>query len=84
MRINSSARKHDERDRLRDDDVLHAAQHPLYTAPLDDEDNPRRWLILGLDGAMRPIELVMLVFDDGGELIIHAMKMRERYYALLV
>jgi len=35
--------------------------------------------MIGLDPAGRVLELVALVFDDGFELIIHAMKAREQY-----
>lgn len=35
--------------------------------------------MIGVDPAGRPIELVTLVFDDGHELIIHAMKARDQY-----
>jgi hypothetical protein len=38
---------------------------------------------LGFDGAGRLLELVVLRFDSGNELIIHAMKARRRYLDLL-
>ena len=47
--------------------------------PLDDEDDPRRWLAIGTDHAGRLLELVVMIFDDGYELIIHAMKARTKY-----
>ena len=53
--------------------------HVLHSRPLDDKDDPRRWLLIGMDSAGRPLELVMLVYDDGYELIIHAMKARSQY-----
>lgn len=81
--IHPSARKHFTRDRLTDDHLQVAADSPVYRQPLDDEDDPRRWLILGFDGASRLLELVILQFDSGDELIIHAMKAREQYYSLL-
>ncbi|WP_369822675.1 toxin-antitoxin system toxin subunit [Cellulomonas sp. KH9] len=55
----------------------------MYRQPLDDEDDPRRWLLLGFDSAGRLLELVILQFDSGDELIIHAMKAREQYHSLL-
>ena len=55
----------------------------MYRAPLDDEDDPRRWLLLGFDSASRLLEPVILQFDSGDELIIHAMKAREQYRSLL-
>ncbi|OLT55271.1 toxin [Corynebacterium sp. CNJ-954] len=77
--LHQSARKHYRRDRLTDDAVLYAAAHVLSSRPLDDEDDPRRWLMIGTDHAGRLLELIALVFDDGYELIIHAMKARPKY-----
>lgn len=77
--LHQSARKHYRRDRLDDADVLYAAAHVLHSRPLDDEDDPRRWLMIGMYQAGRLLELVALIFDDGYELIIHAMKARTQY-----
>jgi hypothetical protein len=77
--LHSSARKHYRRDRLDDAAVLYAAAHVLYSRPLDDGDDPRRWLMICADPAGRLLELVMLVFDDGHELVIHAMKARPQH-----
>ncbi len=77
--IHRSARKHYVRDRLDDKDLQHAFDHALNSRPLDDEDDPRRWLVLGVDEAGRVLELVVLVFDDGYELVIHAMKARQQF-----
>lgn len=55
-------------------------------SPLDDDDDPRRWLLLGYDANVRILELVVLVFDDrtaSPDMIIHAMKARPQYLALL-
>ncbi|GEP68816.1 hypothetical protein CSO01_15310 [Cellulomonas soli] len=48
---------------------------------LDDEDDPRRWLLLGFDPAGRILEPVVLVFDSDADaaLLIHAMKARPQY-----
>ncbi len=51
----------------------------LSSRPLDDEDDPRRWLMIAIDPAGRLLELVALIYDDGYELIIHAMKARPHY-----
>lgn len=77
--LHSSARKHYRRDRLDDDAVIYAASHVLQSRPLDDDDDPRRWLMIGTDPAGRLLEIVTLIYDDGYELIIHAMKARTRY-----
>ena len=77
--LHQSARKHYLRDRLDDAAVLYAAAHVLHSRPLDDEDDPRRWLMVGTDPSGRLLELVALIFDDGYELVIHAMKARSEY-----
>lgn len=51
-------------------------------SPLDDDD-PRRFLRLGFDTHGRLLELVVLVWDDGSEELIHAMKCRPQYLGML-
>ncbi|OLO78588.1 toxin [Actinomyces oris] len=77
--IHRSARKHYVKDHLGDEDLWHAYGHVLNSRPLDDEDDPRRWLVLGVDESGRVLELVVVVFDDGYELLIHAMKARKQF-----
>ncbi len=79
MRIHRSALKHG----VDPADSLHAALDPIYGSPLDDEDDPRRILLLGFDRGGRLLELVVLRFDSGNELLIHAMKARPQYRALV-
>ena len=67
------------KDHLGDEDLRHAYRHVLNSRPLDDEDDPRRWLVLGVDESGRVLELVVLVFDDGYELLIHVMKARKQF-----
>lgn len=43
----------------------------VYKAPLD-EDHPQRELRLGFDSSMRLLEIVVLLWDDGTEAIIHS------------
>lgn len=83
MKLHSSARKHFRRDRLTETGVLRAAGQPVYRTALDDEDDPRRWLLIGFDDVGRPLELVVLLFDSGETLVIHAMKARTQYLDLL-
>ena len=78
-RIHASARKHFERDRLTDKAVLYTYEHALNSCPLEGEDDPRRWLVVGIDQSGRVLEMVVLVFDGGGELLIHAMKARPQF-----
>ena len=78
-KMHASARKHFGRDRLCDEAILYAYEHALNSRPLDDEDDPRRWLVVGVGQSGRVLEMVVLVFDDGGELLIHAMKARPQF-----
>ncbi|MCI6574710.1 MAG: toxin-antitoxin system toxin subunit [Actinomycetaceae bacterium] len=48
-----------------------------------DEENPQRELRLGFDERGRLLETVVLIFDSGNELVIHAMKARQQYLDLL-
>jgi len=83
VKLHTSARKHFDRDRLTQAGVVDAAREAVYWAPLDEGADPRRWLLLGFDGAGRLLELVVLVFDSGEHLLIHAMKARPQYHDLL-
>lgn len=78
LSIHSSAFKHG----LAESDILYAATWPIWIEPLD-EDHPQRELRLGFDESGRLLELVVLIFDSGNELIIHAMKARPQYFDLL-
>lgn len=71
MRIHDSALKHG----LSSDDILQAAIWPLWIEDLDEESRARQ-LRLGLDTQGRLLEVVVLTFDSGNELVIHAMKAR--------
>jgi hypothetical protein len=55
----------------------------LIAYPLGDGDDPPRELRLGPDRAGNLLEIVVLLLDDGAELIIHAMRMRPKYRDLL-
>nr|WP_091183914.1 hypothetical protein [Microbacterium humi] len=78
MIVRSSARKHG----ISEDDGIEAATWPLVSVPLDDED-PCRFLRLGFDTHGRLLELVVLVWDDGTEELIHAMKCRPQYLGMV-
>lgn len=78
MIVRPSARKHG----ISDDDSRAVASSPLVSGPLDDE-NPQRQLRIGFDTQGRLLETVILVWDDGTEELIHAMKCRPQYFALL-
>lgn len=78
MKVHPSALKHG----VDPDDALIAASDPVYVADLD-EDSPARQFRLGFDSTGRLLELVVLRFDSGNELLIHAMKARRQYLDLL-
>ena len=40
---------------------MRASEHAPNSRPLDDEDDPRRWLAVGIDQSGRVLELVVLV-----------------------
>jgi hypothetical protein len=82
LRLHNSARKHQRRDRLSDADIIHAAEWWEFRASPDDE-MPANEFRLGFDTHGRLLELQVLVFDSGEELIIHAMKARKQYLSLL-
>jgi predicted hotdog family 3-hydroxylacyl-ACP dehydratase len=54
----------------------------VHAAALDD-DSPSRQLRLGFDTSGRLLEVIVLLFDSGNELLIHAMKARVEYLDLL-
>ena len=64
------------------EDSTYAARNTVYIAPLD-EENPQRELRLGFDTHARLLELVVLIWDDGTEEIIHSMIARKQYLNLI-
>lgn len=78
MRVHPSALKH----RIEPEDAIQAATWASWIEDLDD-DSPARQLRLGFDTRGRLLETVVLVFDSGEELVIHAMKARPQMLELL-
>ncbi|CDJ99799.1 conserved hypothetical protein [Microbacterium sp. C448] len=78
MRVHETALKHG----VSADDAVQAASWPIWVEELDD-DSPARQLRLGFDTQGRLLETVVLVFDSGNELVIHAMKARPQMLDLL-
>jgi len=76
VQIHSSARRHG----VNDLDIQHAVEHAL--AIEDIGEDPDRWLVIGPDRAGNLLELVVLV-DERGEIVIHAMALRPKYRRLL-
>ena len=83
-KVHASTRKYFGCERFTNEAVPSAYGYALNSRPLDDEDDPRRWLVVGIDQSGRVLELVVLVFDGGGELLIHAMKARAQFLDELV
>lgn len=59
-------------------DIVHAVASAWQRTQVGED--PDRWLYVGVDGAARPLEIVTVAGDDGAEVVIHAMKLRRRYY----
>lgn len=78
MRIHPSALKHG----ISVEDAIQAATWALWIEDLGDEE-PSRQLRLGFDTRGRLLETVVLTFDSGNELVIHAMKARPHLLDLL-
>ena len=78
MRVHQAALKHG----ILPEDALQAADWSLWVEPFDD-DPPRRELRLRFDTKARLLETVVLIFDDGDEIVIHAMPARRKYLDLL-
>ena len=78
LSVHPSALKHG----ISAEDAAYAATWALWIVDLD-EDSPARQLRLGFDSRSRLLELVVLVFDSGNELVIHAMKARPQTIELM-
>ncbi|MBX3094008.1 MAG: toxin [Cryobacterium sp.] len=78
MKVHDAALKHG----VLPEDAIQAAAWSLWIDELDD-DSPARQLRLGFDTQGRLLETVVLVFDSGNELVIHAMKARSQLLDLL-
>ena len=79
MRVHASALKHGVSPK----DAIQAADWPQWIEPLDDQDWPHRELRLGFDTHARLLETVVLIFESGEELVIHAMPARKQFWTLL-
>jgi hypothetical protein len=78
VRVHPAALKHG----IDSEDAIQAATWATWIEDLDD-DSPARQLRLGFDTRGRLLETVVLVFDSGNELVIHAMKARPQMLDLL-
>lgn len=55
----------------------------MWVEPLANDGPPYRELRHGFDTGARLLETVVLIFEDGAELVIHAMSCRKTYFNLL-
>lgn len=79
MKVHPSALKHE----IDPDDAVQAAEWAIWIEPLTDEESPSRELRLGFDTSARLLETVVLILDNGDEMVIHAMPARRKYLDLL-
>lgn len=79
MKVHDSALKHG----VLPEDSVQAADWPLWIEPLDEDNWPHRELRLGFDTHARLLETVVVIFESGEELVIHAMPARRQYWHLL-
>ncbi len=79
MKVHPSALKHG----VSVEDATQAAYWSQWIEPLEDDDWPHRELRLGFDTHARLLETVVLVFESGHELVIHAMPARRQFWDLL-
>ncbi|MBI2940403.1 MAG: hypothetical protein HYY04_08190 [Chloroflexi bacterium] len=80
MEIHRSARRHG----IDEADIEHAVEHALAALDEDNDETINQVLYLGWNRAGDTLlEIVVLHFDDGRDMAIHAMKMRPRYQRYL-
>ena len=78
MKVHNSALKHG----ISAADALYATNHRIYESWPDD-DVPAKQFVMGFDSQGRLLELVILTFDSGHQLLIHAMKARRHLLDLI-
>lgn len=79
MKVHDSALKHG----VLPEDAIHAAYWSLWIEPLEEDEWPHRELRLGFDTQARLLETVVLIFESGQEMLIHAMPARRQFWDLL-
>lgn len=79
MKVHHSALKHG----VSSEGAVQAADWSQWIEPLQDDDWPHGELRLGFDTQARLLETVVLIFEGGEELVIHAMPARKQYWQLL-
>jgi hypothetical protein len=77
VEIHPAARRHD----VADEDMRHAVANSMAVEDLGED--PDRWLVVGPDRAANLLEIIVVVSEEGSELIVHAMPLRAIYRRLL-
>lgn len=68
---------------IRTKTIRHVAEHPLVVVDFDPEADPPKLLVAAPNRAGNMIEMIILTLADERLLAVHAMPLREKYYALL-
>ena len=79
MKVHPSALKHG----VVAEDAVQAAEWAVWIEPLGEDESPIRELRPGFDTHARLLETVVLIFETGEDLVIHAMPARRKYLDLL-
>ena len=79
MKVHPGAFKHG----VAAQDAMQAAEWAVWIESLTDDESPARELRLGFDNHAGLLETVVVVFDPGDEMVIHAMPARKKYVDLL-
>lgn len=77
MEIRGSAHRHG----VASDDMLHAVANPMAVEDLGED--PDRWLVIGPDRAANLLEVIVLLSEEGTQMIVHVMPLRAAYARLL-
>jgi hypothetical protein len=79
VKVHRSALKHG----VSSEDAIQAAEWSLWIEHLDEDGPPNRELRPGFDTRARLLETVVLIFESGDGMVIHAMPARTKYLDLL-
>ena len=79
MRVHPAALRH----AVAAEEAIRAAEWSQWIEPLEEDDWPHRELRLGFDTHGRLLETVVLIFESGEKMVIHAMPARKQYWTLL-
>lgn len=78
VEIHRSAHKHG----INDTAIRHALEHAITVFDLEPDADPPKGLVIGPDLAGTLLEIIWLELEEV-DLVIHAMPLRPRFYALL-